>query len=65
MKVTIRKVAKVAGVSVSTVSKVINGHYSISEKTAEHVRKVMDELNYYPNASAQRFATGNTKRLPM
>lgn len=52
MKVTIRKVAELAGVSVSTVSKVINGHYSISEKTAEHVRKVMEELNYYPNASA-------------
>ena len=63
MKVTIRKVAEVAGVSVSTVSKVINGHYSISEKTAERVRKVMEELNYYPNASAQSFATGDTKTI--
>ncbi len=63
MKVTIRKVAEMAGVSVSTVSKVINGHYSISEKTAAHVRKVMDELNYYPNASAQSFATGDTKTV--
>lgn len=63
MKITIRKVAEVAGVSVSTVSKVINGHYSISEKTADHVRKVMDELNYYPNASAQSFATGDTKTV--
>lgn len=63
MKITIRKVAEVAGVSVSTVSKVINGHYSISEKTADHVRKVMEELNYYPNASAQSFATGDTKTV--
>lgn len=63
MKVTIRKVAEAAGVSVSTVSKVMNGHYSISEKTAEHVRKVMEELNYYPNASAQSFATGDTKTV--
>lgn len=63
MKVTIRKVAEVAGVSVSTVSKVINGHYSISEKTAQHVRKVMSELNYYPSASAQSFATGDTKNI--
>lgn len=63
MKVTIRQVAEVAGVSVSTVSKVINGHYSISEKTAAHVRKVMEELNYYPNASAQSFATGDTKTV--
>ena len=63
LKVTIRKVAEVAGVSVSTVSKVINGHYSISEKTAQHVRKVMEDLNYYPNASAQSFATGDTKTI--
>lgn len=63
MKVTIRQVAEAAGVSVSTVSKVINGHYSISEKTAAHVRRVMDELNYYPNASAQSFATGDTKTV--
>ena len=63
MKITIRKVAEAAGVSVSTVSKVLNGHYSISEKTAEHVRKVMEELNYYPNASAQSFATGDTRTV--
>lgn len=63
MKVTISKVAEVAGVSVSTVSKVMSGHYSISEKTAERVRKVMEELNYYPNASAQSFASGDTKTV--
>ncbi len=63
MKVTISQVAEAAGVSVSTVSKVMSGHYSISEKTAERVRKVMEELNYYPNASAQSFASGNTKTV--
>ena len=41
MRITIQDVAKAAGVSISTVSKVLNGHYSISEKTAEHVRQVM------------------------
>lgn len=63
MKVTISKVAEAAGVSVSTVSKVMSGHYSISEKTAARVRKVMEELNYYPNASAQSFASGDTKTV--
>ena len=38
MGVTIKDVAKAAGTSVSTVSKVINGHYSISGETARRVR---------------------------
>lgn len=49
MAVTIKDVAKAAGTSISTVSKVINGHYSISEATAERVRVVMRELGYYPS----------------
>lgn len=63
MGVTIKDVAKAAGTSVSTVSKVINGHYSISQETVERVRKVMEELNYYPSASAQSFAKGATKAV--
>ena len=61
MGATIKDVAKAAGTSVSTVSKVLNGHYSISEETAQRVRKVMKELNYYPSASAQSIAKGTTK----
>lgn len=61
MAVTIKDVAKAAGPSVSTVSKVINGHYSISEETSQRVKEVIRELNYYPSASAQSFAKGRTK----
>ncbi len=63
MGVTIKEVAEAAGVSISTVSKVINGHYSISEATAQRVQKVMRDLNYYPNASAQSFAKGATQNV--
>lgn len=63
MPITIKDVAREAGVSVSTVSKVINGHYSISEATAAHVRETMRALGYYPNASAQSFARGATRRV--
>ena len=63
MGVTIKDVAKAAGTSVSTVSKVINDHYSISEETARRVREIMQELNYYPSASAQSFARGITKEV--
>ena len=58
MAVTIKDVAQAAGVSISTVSKVLNGHYSISEKTVQNVQAVMRELNYYPSANAQSFASG-------
>lgn len=63
MGVTIKDVAKAAGVSISTVSKVLNGHYSISEKTADHVRQIMREMNYYPSASAQSFASGANRTV--
>ncbi len=63
MGVTIKEVAEAAGVSISTVSKVINGHYSISEATVQRVQKVMRDLNYYPNASAQSFAKGATQNV--
>ena len=48
MGVTIKDVAKAAGVSISTVSKVINGHYSISEETQERVQQVIQELRILP-----------------
>lgn len=63
MAVTIRDVAKAAGTSVSTVSKVINGHYSISEETAQRVRRVIKDMNYYPSSSAQNIARGTTKSV--
>lgn len=56
MAVTIRDVASKAGVSIATVSKVLNNKPSISGETREHVLQVMKELNYHPNAQASNFA---------
>lgn len=46
-------VAKKAGVSVTTVSRVINNHGYLSEKTKQNVFKAMKELNYQPNSLAR------------
>lgn len=63
MAITIRDVAKAAGVSPSTVSKVINKSPLISQKTINHVNSVIKELNYIPNIRARNFAKQETKSI--
>ncbi|MFC4769304.1 LacI family DNA-binding transcriptional regulator [Effusibacillus consociatus] len=53
MTVTIKDVAVRAGVSPSTVSRVISNHPRISEKTKRQVRLAMEELGYHPNILAR------------
>lgn len=52
MAPNIKDVAERAGVSVTTVSRVLNNRGSVSEKTRTKVNRVMKELNYYPNQLA-------------
>lgn len=54
---TIKDVAKKAGVSPSTVSRVISNHSSISDATKKRVRHVMRELNYFPNMNARNLVS--------
>ena len=51
--VTIQDVARVAGVSVSTVSRVLNEKADVSSETQEHVRSVIKELGYTTNLAAR------------
>ncbi|MCY8149727.1 LacI family DNA-binding transcriptional regulator [Bacillus paralicheniformis] len=53
MKPSIHDVAKKAGVSPTTVSRVLNNRGYISEKTKEKVYKAMEEINYFPNDLAR------------
>ncbi|WP_299093945.1 LacI family DNA-binding transcriptional regulator [uncultured Metabacillus sp.] len=53
MKPKIEDVAKLAGVSPTTVSRVLNNRGYISNETREKVQKAMNELNYFPNDVAR------------
>lgn len=55
-RVTIYDVAKEAGVSLATVSRVINGSNVVKEPTKERVQAAIDKLGYKPNAIAQGLA---------
>lgn len=65
MGATIQDVADRAGVSKSTVSRVINDSDAISEETKERVRRAMKELDYVPNSIARNFANQNTRNIAL
>ncbi|WIM38041.1 LacI family DNA-binding transcriptional regulator [Paenibacillus sp. PK4536] len=63
MSVTIKDVAKRAGVSPSTVSRVLSNHPRISHATSEKVREIMEEMGYHPNMMAKSLVSKTTKSL--
>jgi len=63
MKLTLEDVAKLSGVSRSTVSRVINDDPSVSAATRARVQAVVQHLNFKPNAAARGLASGRTRVL--
>ena len=57
----IRDIAKISGVGVSTVSRVLNNHPDVKESTRENVLRVIKESNYVPNNSARILKQNTTK----
>lgn len=57
---TMKDVARLAGVSVSTVSAFITGTVTVSSRTAGRVRKAMEALDYQPDDVARSLRTGQT-----
>jgi LacI family transcriptional regulator len=62
---TMRDVARLAEVSVATVSAVANGTGGVSPKRAERVRKAMEALDYHADQIARSLKTGRTQVLGM
>ena len=60
---TIKEIAKMAGVSRSTVSRVINDDENVSERTRVKVQAIIDEMGYQPNPVARSLIGGRTHVL--
>jgi len=63
--VTIEEVAAAAGVSRSTVSRVVNGSTAVSPEALESVRHAIAELNYVPNRAARSLASRQTHAIAL
>lgn len=60
---TMNEVAEAAGVSIATVSRVINGSGGVSKKLERRVRQAMDQLHYHPSSIARSFKTQETRLI--
>ena len=63
--VSIKDVAREAGVAISTVSKVLNNYPNVSEATKKKVNDVVDRLGFVPNAVAASLSSKRTGRVAL
>jgi len=61
--VTVQDVARAAGVSAMTVSRVVNGGTNVREGTRDAVRQAIERLHYRPNAAARTLAAGDATQI--
>ncbi|TFE22850.1 LacI family DNA-binding transcriptional regulator [Cohnella luojiensis] len=63
MTPTIKDIAKAAEVSVTTVSRALNGYTDVNEETKKKILRIADELKYSPNIAARSLIVKKTKTL--
>ena len=63
MKSTIEDVAREAGVSITTVSRALNGNYPVKKETLERVQKAVKKLDYQPNPLARGLINKKTNTI--
>src|SRR5690554_2783559 len=62
-RLTIKEIAKIAGVSPSAVSIVLNDKKGVSDKTRNKIKKIVEKLNYSPNPSSRRLLFNKTNNI--
>jgi LacI family repressor for deo operon, udp, cdd, tsx, nupC, and nupG len=65
MAVTMKDVAARAGVSIKTVSRVVNNQGEVSDETRQRVQRTIEELGYKPNIVARSLITGKTNTIAL
>ena len=60
---TINEVARIAGVSVATISRVLNNSPLVTDATKERVRKIIEDLDYHPNVVARSLRSSKSRLL--
>jgi LacI family transcriptional regulator len=63
MPLTLEDIARMSGVSRSTVSRVLNGDPNVNTQTREKVKELIDSINFQPNLAARGLAAGHTRVL--
>ena len=63
MVITLKDIAKVAGVSYATVSRALTDHPDVNFETRERIKKIAKEMNYVPNPSARGLKGKNTNMI--
>ena len=63
--VSIKDVAKHAGVAISTVSKVVNHYPNVSEETIQRVNAAIEELQFVPNSIAASLSSKQSARIAL
>jgi LacI family transcriptional regulator len=61
--ISIRDVARRAGVSIATVSRVVNGIPTVDPELAKRVWQVINEVGYFPNTQARALVSGRSRML--
>ncbi len=61
MPLTLEDIARISGVSRSTVSRVINGDPNVNDRTRKKVQDIIQNLNFQPNLAARGLAAGSTR----
>lgn len=61
--VTIKDLASELNLSITTISRALNGYPDVGEETRKRIRKTADRLGYRPNRNAQRLVTSRTRNI--